>query len=227
MIFSHIAVYIGSRKKYQIISLCHEHNAQHMSTIQMKFLRFILTVDQVSQPSHGHRHHYARPIPKRHMRHPVTRPPIRITTWKLYSLCNEMNRSTLRQGGLFKRQRTEVLEDAVYSCTEYVFGHFSPGKAWLQSRFGPEHTEWGDSKIWFQITRLKLRYAGKGLIRMPGETVKDGIITVLPGKKMWTHGSSEPEIVDFDLDSFVQPQGYIAELAKKVAVLLFGWKYIC
>lgn len=54
---------------------------------------------------------------------------------------------------------------------------------------------------------------------MPGETVKDGIITVLPGKKMWTHGSSEPEIVDFDLDSFVQPQGYIAELAKKVAVL--------
>ena len=36
---------------------------------------------------------------------------------------------------------------------------------------------------------------------------------------MWTHGSSEPEIVDFDLDSFVQPQGYIAELAKKVAVL--------
>lgn len=146
MIFSHIAVYIGSRKKYQIISLCHEHNAQHMSTIQMKFLRFILTVDQVSQPSHGHRHHYARPIPKRHMRHPVTRPPIRITTWKLYSLCNEMNRSTLRQGGLFKRQRTEVLEDAVYSCTEYVFGHFSPGKAWLQSRFGPEHTEWGDSQ---------------------------------------------------------------------------------
>lgn len=56
-------------------------------------------------------------------------------------------------------------------------------KAWLQSRFGPEHTEWGDSKIWFQITRLKLRYAGKELIRMPGETVKDGIITVLPGKK--------------------------------------------
>jgi len=26
---------------------------------------------KVSQPSHGHRHHYARPIPKRHMRHPV------------------------------------------------------------------------------------------------------------------------------------------------------------
>ena len=90
-----------------------------------EFLRFILTVDQVSQPSHGHRHHYARPIPKRHMRHPVTRPRIRITTWKLYSLCNEMNRSTLRQGGLFQRQGTEVLEDAVYSCTEYVFGHFS------------------------------------------------------------------------------------------------------
>ena len=29
----------------------------------------------------------------------------------------------------------------------------------------------------------------------------------------------EPEIVNFDLDSFVQPHGYIAELAKKVAVL--------
>lgn len=162
------------------------------------------------------------------MRHPVTRPRIRITTWKLYSLCNEMNRSTLRQGGLFKRQRTEVFEDAkmhsiaVRNMSLATFLR----KAWLQSRFGPEHTEWGDSKIWFQITRLKLRYAGKELIRMPGETVKDGIITVLPGKKnvnawlVWARNSR------FRPRQLCTASGLHCRASKKSCCTFFGWKYI-
>lgn len=37
MIFSHIAVYMGSRKQYQIISLCHEHNTQHRAQSSCEF----------------------------------------------------------------------------------------------------------------------------------------------------------------------------------------------
>ena len=116
---------MGFRKQSQTISLCHEHNTQHRAQSSCKFwdsfwqwIRclsllmdiVIIMLDPYLSGTCG----------TLWLVHELESP-----RRKLHSSCNEMNRSTLRQGGLFQRQRTEVLEDAVYSCTEYVFGHFS------------------------------------------------------------------------------------------------------
>ena len=102
-------------------------------------------------------------------------------------------------------------------CIGYVFGHFSTLNRWekrtcnqglgqnalseaipvFDSRLHDytlaiciEKDCWKVANFW---SCLVLQF------RMPGETVKDGIINSFARKKkMWTHGSSEPEIVDFE-----------------------------